>query len=482
MTIRDIKVLISAVAAASSAVAVANTIFPATSGDISDPAYWGGAIPSDVIELKGGTTAFTVSRDVSFAGIFNNWGTLNITVDAGRTVALNGNLWSTSGLINLNGGIYDFQGTYGFNTGTWAEGVWRVNAAKFNGCVLTNMVNVVLKNNGQPGLTWRMSDNAAIYTSGPFRLAAYGALVDDGQAFLMSSGAKVVCGRLQTDCGKNGSDIVYRRAELRLSGNGTSFTATGGESNMIGDKYSGARLIVDDFAHLSLTNGLTYLGTEAVSVSNVVSVSNHATADFQAVYLGGYGLGCGSSRFEVLSDARVTADAFYATGGNSGCRDNMIVVSNATLSCRVFTNGGANNSGSNATVRISGDHPQLISWGIHSLAFCLCNSPKLIFDIPLAGYRSGIIPIRVENYSIWGDGTAAVEFNGVDEYQRALKGRQGRQRIPIIYAAQGILLHDGFYESANASLPQGCRFYYDGDSKCAILEVKPICGFVYSIQ
>ena len=482
MTIQDIKVQISTAVMASAVIAAANTIFPTTSGDISDPEYWGGAIPSDAIELKGGTTAFAISRDVSFAGIFNNWGTLNITVDVGRTVTLNGNLWSATGLVNLNGGTYDVRGVYGFNTGAWNEWVWRSNAATFNGCVLTNMENVVLKNNGQPGLTWRMSGNAAIYTSGPFRLAAYGALVDDGQAFLMSSGAKVVCSRLQTDCGKNGSDIVYRRAELHLSGSGTSFTATGNEANMIGDRYSGARLIVDDFAHLNLTNGLTYLGAEAVSVSNVVSVSNHATADFQNVYLGGYGSGCGSSRFEVLSDARVTTDAFYATGGNSKCRDNMIVISNATLSCRVFTNGGINNSGSNTTVRISGDHPQLISWGDHSLALSLCNSPKLIFDIPLAGYRSGIIPIRVENYSIWGDGTAAIEFNGVDEYQRALKGRQGRQRIPLIYAAQEIRLHDGFYESVNASLPQGCRFYYDGDSKCAVLEVKPICGFVCSIQ
>lgn len=452
--------------------------------DLADVNLYGGSYPTSSIEFQQAAGPFVAKSDVTLPGLFCNWGTTTIGYDTTHpgVIKLSGNLGICNGTFKLNGCIIDFQGSYGFDTGSWNEYRFRGGSMILDGCILTNMARAVLQNNGQAAASWTMRNNARIYCNGVFGLTA-NAVPANNIKFSMSSGAQVVAGYFQTDGG-----YAYNYPHhLVLTGEGTKFSCTNTTAqSKIGNGYANASVTVSDHANLDFSKGTTYIGLEANSKNNRLTVTNNATATFNALYAGCNGAG-GSNTIEVLDGAVLTARTIYLNGGGASVRGNKLIVSNATVTTGSLYN--LNNFGYDSTIRISGDRPQIVVTGegnTQGNAIESCHGTTYLFDIPSGGYASGIVPIRVQGANgLYGDSSLRFRFTGIEDLQRTMtRSRISRVQIPLITVVGGISVGSAVMDDANAALPERCRLYngsYNGNT-ALMLEVKSFSGTIIVIH
>ncbi len=437
--------------------------------NLADVNFWGGAYPTETIEFQESRGPFWALSNVTLPALYNNWGTTVINFDPERpgVITLNGNLGTNTGSYQLNGCIIDFQGLYGFNTNQgWNDWVMRGGTMDLDGCILTNMNQVILLNNGNSGNLlpkYLMHNNARVYCNGVFQIAFYGAPAR-GLTFPMESGAQVVAGYFLSDGGYQNASTADHH--LTLTGAGTKFTSKGTSDNVIGYNAAGATVTVDDQAAVDFSVRTTSLGLQPGSICNRLTVKNRATASFNILYMGMNG--GGSNTIEVLDEATVTAWNLHVNGGNASVKGNTLLVSNATLTVNSLYN--LNDKGSDSTIHVSGDHPQIVVTGSNGNAIESFNGTTYLFDIPADGYAAGTVPIRVTGVSVnggqpagialYGDSLLRFRFTGVEALQRQMyRKRLGRVRIPLLTATGGVVLAQGVLDDANANLPEGSRLF-----------------------
>ncbi len=407
-----------ALALALSCATVSATNVSKTSGDLSDPAFWGGTLPTDTIAFKCGVGNFTITRDVSFAGMYLDWTNVKIDASANNpTITMTGPVDMYTGRTFIfKGGTYDFGGTAAFNTGSWGDNHFRNDRITLDGCVFTNSSAINLQNNNGPGCTYTLQNGSGLYINGHLVFTP-GSVSGSGLSLSVLSGSTLKCRRIVSD-----NVAVTRDLPVVVSGAGSSLVATGNPSGenwtAFGRKSNGVRLVVDDGAHVDFTaNGSGfYLGAEGSSQSNEVTVAGGSTAAFPYVYLGGWG-GTGRNVFRVLDGATVSAWNFHLGGDNANVRDNELVVSNATLNVSsLFTDAS---KGSGATIRLQGANPKINILSSSGGAGQFVNSTTIVFDVPLGGYATGPI-VTAPNGGIWGDSSTTFVVNGLEENVRKL--------------------------------------------------------------
>lgn len=500
MTCRMIRLLGYAMSVAVQGVALSAGAYTYTtapsSGDISLPEAWGGALPGNVIHFNGPADC-SLSRNVTFYGILANWGTTKITAAPGVVVAVKDNVGCWTGNLYLKGGLYDFEGTHGFLTNDgWNETVFggQPTTVTFEGAVLTNLNMVILQNNGnaQPKVpVWTLKDGAGLHTAGSFQLAYYG-VPANGLTLTASGGSRLSCGRFESD-GGNADATLFRPHVVNLSGAGTRFVSAGKDVNHIGRAYSGAEMNVADGAELDFSAGTTYLGLEGRCTSNRLQVTSGAVARLGFLYLGCNG--GGHNVVSVSDRAALSVTDFYLGGGHPSTVGNTLIVSNATVSARrlaVLSNQGRRNA-----IRVSGESPRIaIDVGKRQSAgnaFELMNETTLVFDIPASGYADGIVPITVSGTMLTNegeepvgtyclDGSLSIRINGVEACQRDMSARNEFRRTYVLLQTQGGIDYPAStFESVNATLPDRSRVFVrhaEGVGNQLCLQVRRPSGLV----
>lgn len=438
--------------------------------------YCPGGVSTAKLEFQDSSGPFYASRNLTIAGLCDNWRTATLDLDADRVITLTGHMYGMTAGFVCKGGIYDFQNAYGFNTGAWDEWTQRAVGMTLDGAVFTNMPSVVLQNNGQKGGAWTLKNGARIYSAGVFQMAAWGVPATD-LAFDMSSGAQVSCSFFETDGGASGRANIPR--VLKLSGTGTKLSSRGADVNKIGRGFSRAEVHVSDHAELTLGD-TTYLGLEPFSYCNALRVSGSAKANLGVVYLGCNG--GGSNIVEVTGEAVVSTGHFYLNGGNVNTKGNTLVVSNATVnSTKLFS---PQDKGSDSTIRVSGDHPKIrVDAGRSKFgtAFEMNRGVRMIFDIPRTGYVDDQIPIVVTG--VYTDpvetpmGTyasdpskLAIELNGVAACQEWLQEETElrKKRIVLLHVAGSIDGYGDAIAAVNETLPDKCKLLVTSGAKAGL--------------
>ena len=409
----------TALTLALSSATVSATNISKTSGDLSDPVFWGGTLPTDRIAFQCGGGNFTIGRDVSFAGMYLDWSVVKIDASANNpTITMTAPVdMYKNRTFTFKGGTYDFGGTAAFNTGSWADNRFNSDTITLDGCVFTNSAGINLQNNNGPGCTYTLQNGSGLHINGNlvFKPAS---VSGSGLSLSVLSGSTLKCRRIVSD-----NVAVTRDLPVVVSGAGSSLVATGNPSGenwtAFGRHSSGVRLVVDDGAHVDFTaNGSGfYLGAEGSSQSNEVTVAGGSTATFPYVYLGGWS-GTGRNVFRVLGGSTVSAWDFHLGGANANVRDNELVVSNATLNVStLFTDAS---KGSGATIRLQGANPKINILSSSGGAGQFVNSTTIVFDVPLGGYATGPI-VTAPNGGIWGNSSTTFVVNGLEENVRKLK-------------------------------------------------------------
>lgn len=456
-------------------------------------------VSTSMFEFQDSAGPFYASRDLTIAGMYDNWRSAKLELDAGRTITLTGHMYGNTANFNCKGGVYDFQNKYGFNTGGWNEAVNKVGMT-LDGAVFTNMSSVVLQNNSQAGGTWTMKNGARIHASGAFTMVAGNAYARN-LTMDMSSGSKFFCSSFQTDGGRDAASTLAHF--LKLTGNGTKLETLGTSANKIGNGAPFAEVNVSDHAELKL-GGTTYIGMEALSYSNALRLFGSATATLGPLYLGCNG--GGSNVVEVAGESVLTTEDLYLNGGASSVKGNSLIVSNATVNAKTLCSPVS--KGKDTTLRVSGDHPKIrVNSGklAYETAFEMNNGVKMVFDIPRTGYVDDQIPIVVTG--TFDDGgtvserpmgtfvtdpkTLTIKLNGVDEFQTWLEKNTeiSKKKIVLMHVAGGIGGYDAAITAANQGLPEKCFLYTTAGANVGltggtalVLEVGAHRGLVITIQ
>lgn len=488
------RILLVSLALALGAVTTASaTNISKTSGDLSDPAFWGGTLPTDRINFQCGAGNYTITRDVTFAGMYLDWTVVTIDASANNpTITMTGPIDSYQNRVfTFIGGTYDFGRTaQAFNTSSWNENFH--GTFTLDGCVFTNSVGFWLQNNNRAGSHYTLQNHAALHVDGHVGFAPF-SVRGAGRTLSVLSGSLLKCQRFVSD-----SEDTYNPTPLIVSGAGSSLVTTGASSDnwtAFGRKGSGYSLTVDDGASVDFVANSSgfYLGAEGGSYSNSVIITGGATASFPSVYLGGWA-GGGHHTFKVLDNATVSTVTFRLNGDNAGVTGNELVISNATLN--VLSLFADASKGDNATIRIQGENPKINISSINGGAGQFVKNTTIIFDVPTFGYTTLGAIIDAPNGGIWGNDTTTIRVNGMEECVRKM---QAKTIIPLMAASTGAQFPQSVLDATNAAMPgeaQGrCEVLYksqltateqalfpSANAQDLFLRIKPILATVVYIR
>ena len=444
-----LRIFLAALALPLCATTASATDMTRGSGDLANPATWGGTLPTDRIQFKGSGT-YTISSDVTFAGMFLRWGGIMIDASANNpTITMTAPMdieydrsWT------FKGGTYDFGGTnMAFNVNTWDDGRFGKDNITLDGCIFTNSATLWLHRNNKEGCTYTLQNGAALHVNGQLGFTVNDR-VASGLSLSVLSGSRVTCQKFTTDWASGG--FVNHR--LVVSGAGSSFVTTGDNSNenwsRIGFVRGGESFLVDDGANVDFrANGRFYIGIQGNSSSNSVTVTGGATAAFWNVYLGGWSAP-GYNTFRVLDGAAVSTLQFYVNGGHNGIRGNELVISNATLTAmwlRAYPNYGYD-----STIRIQGKNPRINITDSNVDSGQFIQNTTIVFDVPPEGWTNTTAIISAPVGGINGDATATICVNGMEECFAKMKAKA---IIPLMASSTGAQFPQSVLDATNDAMP-----------------------------
>ena len=421
--------------------------------DISTTDAWtGDVIPvSDiaVFGIEGGV--YTANNDVTLGSVRINLSSIFNLYDSGNHTIRTSKFyigWQNR-IANLKGGMWDLagvsigsDGTTQVNDGDFTACI--INGSTYNtivelskGCIVTN-VNRIRVGNGSSRNQLKITDNSRIHSKGSFLWAKHTAC--NGLLEVSSGGKLYITGNLYdgyTDINK----IADTTNRIVVTGNGSKVSVTG--NFYIGSDYGRNSVLVSEGGELIASTKFS-LGNGVNANTNSAVFEKDAKFWMRDINVGEYG--SSGNVLEFRSGAFGTIEAGGRVGGWKGAgSDNMIVVSNATVSATGVLGIGAPSievdvskmSGNGLVIQGRETSLSIIS------SLLLKNRSYLRIEVPSNGYADGFTPLSANK----------VTFDDTSSLDVVVVGSVGFvNNLRLVSAPNGITVPEAALAAANANL------------------------------
>ncbi|MBP3406171.1 MAG: hypothetical protein J6N18_08730 [Kiritimatiellae bacterium] len=423
-----------------------------SNGDISTKEFWpSGNIPeSDIVVFAQSGGKYTATADVTLGSVrINQSTTLDLESSGNHTIKTSKfyigyqtrAAYLKGGMVDLSGVSMGPDGTTQVNDGDFMGCV--INGGTYgtiielSGCIVTN-VNRLRIGNGGGNNQLKITNSSRVHSKGSFLWAK--STAGNGLLEVSSGGQLYITGSLYdgyTDINK----VADTTNRIVVTGNGSKVSVTG--NFYIGSDYGRNSVLVSEGGELIASTKFS-LGNGVNANTNSAVFEKDANFWMRDINVGEYG-SCGNV-LEFRSGAFGTIEAGGRVGGWKGAgSDNMIVVSNATVSATGVLGIGAPSSEVDVS-KMSGNglviQGRETSLSITS-SLLLKNRSYLRIEVPSNGYADGFTPLSANK----------VTFDDTSSLDVVVVGSVGFvNNLRLVSAPNGITVSEAALAAANANL------------------------------
>lgn len=432
-------------------------------GDLASVDSWNGPIPASTETVKiTASGTYTASSDVTFSGLtagvpYDGSAVFDLSQQANRKITLQGTAWDKFNIPNnmttveFKGGLWDFCSGGTFFAGSTSNARTQCHMVRISsGCVVTNVQDLYVANYDWSNRV-EVVDGSTLHVAHNVNLMTPTSLTC-GNGFLVTNRSTfVVEGIFKTDTAAN---AAAGDSFVTVLGEGSRFTAMG--YCYLGAACSGNVLTVADGACAEFAGPAFYLGQTGTSANNRTVVSNGGTLSFgkSTIFYMGNAAGSDGNRLDILSGSQASfhKESYMGHMGN----DNVVTVSNATLSCWQLVWGHDAGCSGNALV-VCGTNPVVNATG----GLIFKNGSRLTLTLPDVPYAAECVPVAADTLTL--DGTCALSVRNLAGY---IEKSMGKSKVLVARTKNGVTIPAEVLSAANVALAsEGASFFLSEDGK-----------------